>query len=135
MTYYNVDDYGWAYIPLSILLHAIFDETLTYWVHRWLHEFTFLYTHVIKMIELFGKIIKINLLISNFCKIIFLSFSASCNPSQIKRCYSFLRICIPPIRCLCLSYPYLCELLFFSSTHKRYARFLNYYHYMGYIYS
>jgi len=46
MTYYDVNDYSWAYIPVSMLLHVIFDETLTYWVHRWLHEFPYLYTKV-----------------------------------------------------------------------------------------
>ncbi len=41
--YYDVADYGWAYIPVSILLHMLYDETLTYWVHRWMHTYPRLY--------------------------------------------------------------------------------------------
>lgn len=31
--YYNISDYGWPYLFLSILLHLIWDETLTYSLH------------------------------------------------------------------------------------------------------
>ncbi|CAD8087302.1 unnamed protein product [Paramecium sonneborni] len=43
LMYYNISDYGYWYIPISIILHIIFDETLTYWVHRWLHTYGYLY--------------------------------------------------------------------------------------------
>ncbi|EAR82313.2 C-5 sterol desaturase (macronuclear) [Tetrahymena thermophila SB210] len=49
MIYYDINDHSWLYIPFSILFHMMFDETLTYWVHRWLHTFPYLYTklHVV----------------------------------------------------------------------------------------
>lgn len=44
--YYKVSDYGKAYIILSILMHIIFDETFTYWIHRIFHTNNFLYRHL-----------------------------------------------------------------------------------------
>ena len=44
--YYNVNDYPLWWIPLSICLHMIFDETCTYWAHRWLHTYKFLYQNM-----------------------------------------------------------------------------------------
>lgn len=43
--YYNINDYGYMYLILSIVIHMLFDETLTYWVHRVLHTNNFLYRH------------------------------------------------------------------------------------------
>lgn len=47
--YYDVEDYGIAYIFASIFLHILFDETFTYWIHRILHTNDYLYRklHVI----------------------------------------------------------------------------------------
>lgn len=41
--YYDIDDYGIPYIFLSIFLHILFDETFTYWIHRFLHTYESLY--------------------------------------------------------------------------------------------
>jgi lathosterol oxidase len=41
--YYDISEYGLAYFCFSIIFHMIYDETLTYWVHRWMHTFPRLY--------------------------------------------------------------------------------------------
>jgi len=41
--YYDVDEYGISYIFLSVLFHIVFDETFTYWIHRFLHTYESLY--------------------------------------------------------------------------------------------
>lgn len=43
LIYYDINDYSLIYVPLSIILHMLFDETLTYWVHRIFHTNRFLY--------------------------------------------------------------------------------------------
>ncbi|KAF8527609.1 fatty acid hydroxylase [Hysterangium stoloniferum] len=35
--YDNVDEYGWAYLFLSIPLFLLFTDYCVYWIHRWLH--------------------------------------------------------------------------------------------------
>jgi len=35
--YDNIDDYGWAYLLLSIPLFLLFTDYCIYWIHRWLH--------------------------------------------------------------------------------------------------
>jgi Delta7-sterol 5-desaturase len=35
--YWNVSDFGWGYLALSIVLYVAFTETWIYWAHRWLH--------------------------------------------------------------------------------------------------
>jgi lathosterol oxidase len=35
--YYAVDDYGWGYLIVSVLLMLVFTETMIYWTHRALH--------------------------------------------------------------------------------------------------
>ncbi len=32
--YHNVDDYGWPYLLLSIVLFLVFTDTCIYWIHR-----------------------------------------------------------------------------------------------------
>jgi lathosterol oxidase len=44
--YYDVNDYGYAYLIISILLHICFDETFTYWIHRIFHTNRFLYKNL-----------------------------------------------------------------------------------------
>jgi len=44
--YYDINDYGWAYFALSVIMHIIFDEFWTYWAHRWLHTYHFLYKYL-----------------------------------------------------------------------------------------
>lgn len=46
MIYFEMEEYGILYFLLSIVLHVIFDETCTYWIHRWLHTYKFLYDHL-----------------------------------------------------------------------------------------
>lgn len=41
--YYDVEEYGIAYLLLSIIFHISFDETFTYWIHRILHTNDYLY--------------------------------------------------------------------------------------------
>ena len=41
--YYDINDYSYIYFVVSILLHIIFDEFFTYWVHRILHTSVYLY--------------------------------------------------------------------------------------------
>lgn len=36
-TYDNVSDYGWWFLPLSLVGFLMFTDTLIYWIHRWLH--------------------------------------------------------------------------------------------------
>jgi lathosterol oxidase len=43
MIYYDVSEHSLWVIPLSIIFHIIWDETLTYWAHRFLHTYRFLY--------------------------------------------------------------------------------------------
>lgn len=50
LVYYNFQDYSLWIIPFSIIFHMIYDETLTYWFHRWLHTYPSLYTMVILFI-------------------------------------------------------------------------------------
>ena len=35
--YLNVSDYGWWYLPVSLLASMLIHETYYYWVHRWMH--------------------------------------------------------------------------------------------------
>lgn len=49
LVYYQVSDYGVAYLILSIFLHMLFDETLTYWVHRIFHTNKYLYKYLHKI--------------------------------------------------------------------------------------
>jgi lathosterol oxidase len=44
--YYDVSEYGYKYLVLSIILHIVFDETFTYWIHRIFHTNRFLYRHL-----------------------------------------------------------------------------------------
>ena len=44
LLYYDINEYGIPYLFLSIILHVLYDETLTYWIHRWLHTYPYLYT-------------------------------------------------------------------------------------------
>jgi len=41
--YFNTGDHGYMYLILSIVIHVIFDETLTYWIHRIFHTNRTLY--------------------------------------------------------------------------------------------
>ena len=41
--YFNTGDYGYMYLIISIVMHVIFDETLTYWIHRIFHTNRTLY--------------------------------------------------------------------------------------------
>ena len=43
LMYYNIEDYGWMYFFISLVLHISFDEFWTYWAHRWLHTYRGLY--------------------------------------------------------------------------------------------
>jgi sterol desaturase/sphingolipid hydroxylase (fatty acid hydroxylase superfamily) len=36
--YTNINDYGWWYLPVSLLLFMLFHETYYYWLHRWMHH-------------------------------------------------------------------------------------------------
>ena len=36
--YFRVEDYGWGYFALSLVLLLVFTETLVYWTHRALHH-------------------------------------------------------------------------------------------------
>ncbi|EAN80799.1 putative lathosterol oxidase [Trypanosoma cruzi] len=46
--YYNVSDYGWPYLFLSILMFFIFTDFMVYWFHRGLHHPT-LYRYLHKL--------------------------------------------------------------------------------------
>ncbi len=35
--YLNVNDYGWWYLPASLLIFMVLHETYYYWLHRWMH--------------------------------------------------------------------------------------------------
>ena len=43
LIYYDINEYSYWYLGIGFLLHVIYDETLTYWVHRWMHTFPYLY--------------------------------------------------------------------------------------------
>jgi Delta7-sterol 5-desaturase len=43
--YQNIGDRGWLYIPLSVFLLLVFEDTYFYWMHRLLHH-PFLYSRV-----------------------------------------------------------------------------------------
>ena len=43
MIYYSLSDYPLWMIPASIIFHILWDETLTYWAHRFLHTYRSLY--------------------------------------------------------------------------------------------
>ena len=47
--YFNINDYGYFYLIISIMIHMIFDETCTYWIHRVLHTNSYLYKHLHKI--------------------------------------------------------------------------------------
>lgn len=36
--YTEVSLYGWWYLPLSILVYMLLQETYYYWIHRWMHK-------------------------------------------------------------------------------------------------
>ena len=44
--YFDTNDWPIWIIPLSILFHVLWDETLTYWAHRFLHTYRFLYLNL-----------------------------------------------------------------------------------------
>jgi len=44
--YYEFSDYSMSYFCLSVVLHIMFDEFWTYWAHRWLHTYQFLYKNL-----------------------------------------------------------------------------------------
>nr|CCC92109.1 putative lathosterol oxidase [Trypanosoma congolense IL3000] len=46
--YYNVDDYGWAYLIFSAVLFFVFTDFMVYWFHRGLHHPT-LYRYLHKL--------------------------------------------------------------------------------------
>ncbi len=35
--YMNVNEYGWWYLPVSLIIIMIMHETYYYWLHRWMH--------------------------------------------------------------------------------------------------
>ena len=35
--YDKVDGYGWWYLPVSLLIYILLQETYYYWIHRWMH--------------------------------------------------------------------------------------------------
>ena len=41
--YYDLAEYPLWVVPITICLHVIWDETLTYWAHRFLHTYKWLY--------------------------------------------------------------------------------------------
>jgi len=45
--YTRVDEYGWAYLVLSVPLFLLFTDYAIYWIHRWLH-IPFLYKRIHK---------------------------------------------------------------------------------------
>jgi len=47
--YYNVSDYGWPYLILSIFMMVCLIDTGAYWAHRILHTNKFLYKHLHKV--------------------------------------------------------------------------------------
>jgi Delta7-sterol 5-desaturase len=36
--YLDISEYGWWYLPVSLLLSMFLHETYYYWVHRWMHH-------------------------------------------------------------------------------------------------
>eukprot|EP00817_Percolomonadidae_sp_ATCC50343_P004926 CAMPEP_0117418908 /NCGR_PEP_ID=MMETSP0758-20121206/592_1 /TAXON_ID=63605 /ORGANISM="Percolomonas cosmopolitus, Strain AE-1 (ATCC 50343)" /LENGTH=188 /DNA_ID=CAMNT_0005199687 /DNA_START=322 /DNA_END=885 /DNA_ORIENTATION=+ len=62
--YYRVDDYGWPYLLISIVILIGIVETGAYWTHRWLHEIPFLYKH-------FHKVHHSFVVVSPFCGLAF----------------------------------------------------------------
>ena len=44
--YFDYQEYPLWLIPLSFIFHMVWDETLTYWAHRFLHTYRFLYRHL-----------------------------------------------------------------------------------------
>ena len=36
--YTKIDWYGWWYLPASLLLYMLLQETYYYWIHRWMHQ-------------------------------------------------------------------------------------------------
>lgn len=49
MAYYDIAEYGIFYLLIGFIMHVIFDESLTYWVHRWMHTFEYLYRKLHKI--------------------------------------------------------------------------------------
>lgn len=41
--YYDITEYPLWMVPVSICFHVVWDETLTYWAHRFLHTYKWLY--------------------------------------------------------------------------------------------
>lgn len=35
--YTNINLFGWWYLPLSLIIYMILQETYYYWIHRWMH--------------------------------------------------------------------------------------------------
>ena len=35
--YTNLSDFGWWYLPLSLIIYMFLQETYYYWLHRWMH--------------------------------------------------------------------------------------------------
>jgi lathosterol oxidase len=38
LVYLDIDQYGWAWLPLSLLISFIIHEVYYYWAHRWMHR-------------------------------------------------------------------------------------------------
>ena len=36
--YTSVDQYGWFYLPVSLIISMLVHETYYYWLHRWMHK-------------------------------------------------------------------------------------------------
>lgn len=36
--YTNIHDYGWWYLPVSLVISMLLHETYYYWLHRWMHH-------------------------------------------------------------------------------------------------
>eukprot|EP00736_Rhodelphis_marinus_P010053 Rmarinus@m.17050 len=48
LLYDNIDDYGYAYLILSVAMFLFFTDTCIYWIHRWLHEIPWAYKYIHK---------------------------------------------------------------------------------------
>jgi len=46
--YDRVDDYGWPYLILSLIMFILWSDTLIYWIHRGLHEIPWMYKNIHK---------------------------------------------------------------------------------------
>lgn len=44
--YWDVSDYGWAWLIASVPIYLVCTETCVYWAHRWLHTYPWLYRKI-----------------------------------------------------------------------------------------